>query len=272
MRQRFKVLRSTLVAASVLGAALASGFAAAASAAAPACDKPLYLTIDTGHMGVANQIADVLKRHGVHATFFLANERTQTDGGSLDNVWAPWWKARAAEGHAFGSHTYDHVYWKGDLPDGKFRVQPSAGPDNGKRSEWTAAQYCEELRRPATRFREMTGKTMLPLFRAPGGKTSPALLKAASACGFAHVGWTDAGFLGDELPSEKYPNAKLLERSLGAIRKNDILLMHLGIWSRKDPWAPTVLEPLIVGLQKKGFCFATLAQHPDYRDWLASHP
>jgi hypothetical protein len=24
---------------------------------------------------------------------------------------------------------------------------------------------------------------------------------------------------------------------------------HLGIWSRKDPWAPAVLEPLITGLK-----------------------
>jgi peptidoglycan/xylan/chitin deacetylase (PgdA/CDA1 family) len=40
---------------------------------------------------------------------------------------------------------------------------------------------------------------------------------------------------------------------------------HLGIWSRKDAWAPAVLEPLIQGLKQKGFCFATLRDHPDYR-------
>jgi peptidoglycan/xylan/chitin deacetylase (PgdA/CDA1 family) len=38
----------------------------------------------------------------------------------------------------------------------------------------------------------------------------------------------------------------------------------LGIWSRQDPWAPAVLEPLIVGLKAKGFCFATLREHPMY--------
>ena len=91
-----------------------------------------HLTFDTGHMGVAPLVADVLARHHVKVTFFLANERTLTDGASLDDQWAPWWKARAAEGHAFGSHTYDHVYWQGDLPDGKFRVKPSAGPQTGK--------------------------------------------------------------------------------------------------------------------------------------------
>ena len=105
----------------------------------------------------------------------------------------------------FGSHTYDHVYWQGDLPDGKFRVKPSAGPDTGKRQTWTAEQYCAEITRSAARFKQMTGKTMLPLYRAPGGKTSPALLRAAKACGYEHVGWAPAGFLGDELPSDKYP-------------------------------------------------------------------
>jgi peptidoglycan/xylan/chitin deacetylase (PgdA/CDA1 family) len=50
------------------------------------------------------------------------------------------------------------------------------------------------------------------------------------------------------------------------------LVAHLGIWSRQDPWAPTVLEPLIVGLKERGFCFATLREHPAYRDWIASQP
>jgi peptidoglycan/xylan/chitin deacetylase (PgdA/CDA1 family) len=31
-----------------------------------------------------------------------------------------------------------------------------------------------------------------------------------------------------------------------------------------------VLEPLIMGLKDKGFCFATLREHPGYRAWLAT--
>ena len=54
------------------------------------------------------------------------------------------------------------------------------------------------------------------------------------------------------------------------IKPGDILLAHLGIWSRKEIWAPEVLEPLIVGLKAKGFCFATLREHPAYRELLAS--
>ncbi len=224
-------------------------------------------------MGIAPLVADVLQRQQVRVTFFAANERTQEGDGSLGEHWAPWWKARAAEGHAFASHTYDHVYWRGDVPGQppQFRVQPSAGPDADRRFTWTAAQYCADIRRASQRLQALTGQAPLPLFRAPGGKTSPALLAAATACGYAHVGWAPAGFLGDELASERASNAALLAQALRNIRSGDILLAHLGIWSRKDPWAPAVLEPLLVGLKARGFCFRTLREHPDYAAWISVH-
>jgi len=250
---------------------LASCWVASAAVAQPACDKPVYLTIDTGHMGVANLVADVLKRQNVKATFFAANEKTQEGDGSLGDYWAPWWRARAAEGHEFASHTFDHVYWRGDVPGEppKFRMRPSSGPNAGKDFTWTTAEYCAEIDRSEQRLEQITGKKPLPLFRAPGGKTSPRLLAAAKSCGYEHVPWSAAGFLGDELPSEMASNQALLQKALRDIKTGDILLMHLGIWSRHDPWAPADLEPLITGLKARGFCFATLRDHPSYREWVA---
>lgn len=154
----------------------------------------------------------------------------------------------------------------------RFRVRPSAGPQTGREFTVTAQQYCEEIARSEARLKEITGQAPLPLFRAPGGKTSARLLQAAKRCGYAHVGWSPAGFLGDELPSERYSNAALLQQALERIRPGDILLAHLGIWSRKDPWAPAVLEPLIEGLKSRGFCFRTLRDHPEYQGWIAAHP
>jgi peptidoglycan-N-acetylmuramic acid deacetylase len=231
--------------------------------AAQACDQPVYLTFDTGHMAVAPLVAEVLQRHHVKVTFFLANERTRTGGSSLDDTWAPWWQARAAEGHAFGSHTWDHDVWLADTPAG-LRVKPTQGPQAGRVRVLDAAAYCAELQRPAERFAAMTGQRMGSVFRAPGGKTSPALLKAAQACGWTHAGWTDAGFLGDELPSDHFPNNQLLKKALRDVKAGDVLLAHLGIWSRQDAWAPAVLEPLIQGLKARGLCFATLREHPQY--------
>jgi peptidoglycan/xylan/chitin deacetylase (PgdA/CDA1 family) len=252
-------------------AACSLGVAAQGSGAAPAaCAKPLYLTFDTGHMGVAPLVAEVLKRQQVKVTFFAADEKTQAGGSSLGPEWAGWWKARAAEGHEFASHTLDHVYWRADLPGAevRFRVSPSQGPHAGQQFTWSTEQYCTQLRQAADRLHSYTGVRPLPLFRAPGGKTSVRLVAAAESCGYRHVGWAPAGFLGDELPSESHPNTALLSKALRDLRAGDILVAHLGIWSRKDPWAPAVLEPLIVGLKEKGFCFRTLREHPAYRDWI----
>lgn len=257
--------------ASRLIATLAVGAAVGAVAEAATCDKPVYLTIDTGHMEVAPLMADILKRQNVRVTFFAANERTKTGDGSLGESWAPWWKARAAEGHEFASHTWDHAYWRGDLPsvEPRFRIKPTAGPLEGREFTWDAKTYCAEIAHASQRLQDITGKKPLALFRAPGGKTSPKLLAAAKACGYEHVGWSPAGFLGDELPSETFSNDMLLKKALRDIRAGDVLLAHLGIWSRKDPWAPAVLEPLIVGLKEKGFCFETLREHPAYKAWIA---
>ncbi len=221
-------------------------------------------------MGVALLIADVLNRQDIKVTFFAANERTQEGDGTLGSHWASWWKARGAEGHEFASHTFDHAYWRADIAGSEpnFRIRPSSGPMQGKDLVWGARTYCEELDRSNNRLWELTDKKPLPLFRAPGGKTSPKLLAVARTCGYAHVGWAPAGFLGDELPSERFSNETLLAKALREIRAGDILMAHLGIWSRKDPWAPTVLEPLIVGLKAKGFCFQTMRQHPAYAAWI----
>ena len=270
---RHPTYRRLAVGALALTTALATSLAAGWARAAPPgdCKNPLYLTFDTGHMEVAPLIAQVLARHQVRVTFFAANERTQTGDGSLGNHWAPWWKARALEGHEFASHTYNHMYWRADLPEpGRFRMRPTAGAQVGQNLVLDTPAYCAELNQAAQRLQDITGQAPLPLFRAPGGKTSPQLLAAAKSCGYAHVAWAPAGFLGDELASEQFSNPALLNKALRDIRRGDILMAHLGIWSRKDAWAPAVLEPLITGLQAKGFCFETLRTHPAYRAWVGA--
>jgi peptidoglycan/xylan/chitin deacetylase (PgdA/CDA1 family) len=233
--------------------------------AAPACSGTIYLSFDTGSQSQAELVADTLRRHHAKATFFLANEKTVRGDYSLDPSWAPYWKMLRDEGHAFGSHTFDHVYAMRDLGQGRIEVRPQFGPQAGRKLAWTAADYCGELRRVDRRFRELTGAGLDPFWRAPGGKLTPATLAVGQACGYQHAGWAPAGFSGDELPSERVSNAALLKRALDGLRDGDIFVAHLGIWSRKDPWAPAVLEPLLSGLEQKGFCFATLRDHPDYR-------
>ncbi|MWL87613.1 polysaccharide deacetylase family protein [Cupriavidus sp. SW-Y-13] len=266
-------MRSLISRIAMLALASASAVALAAEPAhqAGACRAgTLYLTFDTGSMSQAELIARTLRKHHIRATFFLASEPTVNKDNSLDSTWASYWKSLAADGHAFGTHTFDHVYLR-SVREGKVTMRPQFGAQAGRDTVMTEASFCAELRRSAQAFQSMTGQQMVPLWRAPGGRTAPQTLAWAEQCGFKHVGWAPAGFLGDELSSEKFPNQALLDKALRDLRDGDITMAHLGIWSRKDPWAPAVLEPLITGLEKKGFCFATLREHPLYRNWIVQH-
>ncbi len=225
----------------------------AAGTANAACSATLYLTFDTGNMRHAELIAETLAKHKAKATFFVANEKTLHGDNALDPAWAAYWQARVAEGHAFGSHTWRHGSFRRDQDKlTQYRLM------DGKTENLDSDAICAEIRRPDNRFRELTGRTLDPLWRAPGGRTTPRTLKAAHACGYRHVGWAPAGFLGDELPSETYPNALLVGRALKNLKDGDIVMAHLGIWSRKDPFAPA-FDELLGKLEARGFCFATLA-------------
>jgi peptidoglycan/xylan/chitin deacetylase (PgdA/CDA1 family) len=244
-------------------AAAAILLAASGAAAAQQCRGHVYLTLDTGNMSHAEEIAAILRRQDVRATFFLANEKTPRSDHSLDPSWSAYWTARAEEGHAFGSHTWRHGRLIADEAAG-VRYRPQFGDGAGGTVTLTPAALCGELRRVDEAFAALAGRGLDAVWRAPGGYTTPKALAAAKDCGYAHVRWAEAGFLGDELPSEKYPNRELLARALRDIRDGDVLMAHLGIWSRKDPYAP-MLEPLITGLKERGPCFRTLREHPGYR-------
>mgnify|MGYP000005122507 CR=1 FL=1 len=224
------------------------------------CSGSVYLTIDTGHMEPAEEIAGILKKHDVKATFFLANEKTKLGPMSLDPAWSAFWKARVAEGHAFGSHTWQHHYFRGDVGD---KVNYVAwGAKSGQ--TLNQSQVCAEIRQSETAFKRMTGRSFDGIWRAPGGKLTPNTIRFAEACGYKHVEWSPAGFSGDELPSEKFPSDNLIKKQLRDIKKGDILLWHLGIWSRKEPLYPK-LETLIAGLKAKGLCFARITDNPRWK-------
>ena len=233
---------------------------------AMACGKPVYLTLDTGGMQSADLIAGILKKHQVKATFFLANEKTYRGDFSIDENWQGYWRARVAEGHAFGSHTLRHgrileTPSAASASADVIRYRPQFGADAGKLLHLTAKEFCAELRAVDQQFQKLTGRPLDPIWRAPGGFTNKNALQAAEVCGYTHIHWSPAGFLGDELASERYPNAQLLKNALRDIRTGDILMAHLGIWSRKETFAP-MLDPLIEGLKSKGFCFKTIIDRP----------
>jgi peptidoglycan/xylan/chitin deacetylase (PgdA/CDA1 family) len=269
VRKGYRIVRRALLLCGVLAA-----FAGQSSA----CTRVLYLTLDTGNMASAELIASILAKHQVKATFFLANEKTPEGNNSLDLRWRDYWRARVEEGHAFGNHTFDHVYFSpaagrprgpasgpaAESVDERFHARPQFGVHAGKTLHWNQAALCAELARVDQRFQELTGARLSGWWRAPGGRAPNEVHRAARECGYRHVHWAPAGFLGDELPSDRYPNIHLVSKALRDIRAGDILMAHLGIWSRREAYAPA-LDPLIEGLKAKGFCFRTLHEHPDFK-------
>ncbi|MCA3218715.1 MAG: polysaccharide deacetylase family protein [Burkholderiales bacterium] len=249
----------------LLGAALllVVGALSASAAHAQVCRGQVYLTLDTGSMRHAEEIAAILRKHDVKATFFLANEKTPRGDHALDPAWDGYWKARAEEGHAFGSHTWRHGRFLSDAAGGAVRYRPQFGAQASQTLMLAPQAVCEELRSVESAFRRATGGALDPVWRAPGGRTTTNALAAAQQCGFAHVHWAEAGFLGDELSSDTYSNAHLLQAALRNVRDGDVLMAHLGIWSRHEPFAP-MLDPLIAGLKQRGLCFRTLRDHPQF--------
>lgn len=235
-------------------AALAAPALACFFRPARAAGGTLYLTIDTGWMSEAEAIAVALAERRIKASLFLADERTFRGDTSLADGWADFWRARAGEGHAFGSHTMRHWYLRGDPAPARVTYQSY---DRRHTETLTEAEFCAELRAPEARLRAMTGRGFDPIWRAPGGRTTPNALRFAARCGLRHVGWTRNGFLGDELPSDRYPNRVLLARALAGIGDGDILLLHWGIRSRAEKFG-LVLPQLLDGLLARGFRFETL--------------
>ncbi len=228
-------------------------------AAETGCKGTVYLTLDTGQMAPAEEMAAILDKHHVKATFFIANEKTQRGDTALSPSWAEFWKARVAEGHAFGSHTWRHWMFRQDSGD-KVSYVPY-GAKTGDKLDRDGV--CAEIRKSEDAFKSMTGRGFDGVWRAPGGKITPNTIRFAESCGFKHVPWSAAGFSGDELPSEKYPSAQLIKTQIARIKDGDILLWHLGIWSRKDALYPH-LDELIVGLKAKGLCFARIIDSPQW--------
>lgn len=219
------------------------------------CRGHVYLSFDTGNMAQAEDIARVLREEKVKASFFVANEKTKRGDYSLDASWADYWRTLVADGHTFGNHTWHHWYARRDL-DSNTTLFVDGG---GREHRLTRDSYCAELRRSADAFEKMTGQRLAPMWRAPGGRTTHNSLRWAASCGYpVHVHWHEAGVLGDELASDTHPNERLLKRALRDIEPGTITLMHLGVWSRREPLVP-ILKPLIQGLKQRGLCFAPLA-------------
>jgi peptidoglycan/xylan/chitin deacetylase (PgdA/CDA1 family) len=118
----------------------------------------LALTFDDGPVPGTAELLDVLRRRGVHATFFVVGRNAQAHPDLLRRM--------VREGHVIGNHTLDHA----DL------------------TRLDAAGVRRELARTNAIVRRVTG-TAPTLLRPPYGATDRTVARVARSLGLAQVTW-----------------------------------------------------------------------------------
>ena len=188
-------------------------------------EKVIYLTFDAGYEnGNTAKILDALKKHGVHAAFFVVGNYLETSPELV--------KRMVEEGHIVGNHTYHH-------------------PDMSAISD--KASFQKELDSLATLYQEITGQELSHFYRPPQGKYSEQNLKLAQELGYQTVFWSLAyvDWYADNQPTAEQAYAKLLPR----IHNGAIVLLH-----STSSTNAAILDDLLSKWEDMGYRFAPLTE------------
>ncbi len=145
---------------------------------------------DAPHPMYEPLLLDLLRRNGVHATFFVIGRNARAYPYFVRDM--------TAQGHEVGNHTYHHV-----------RLPPLP-----------VAEATQEMVLASQVIQGITGKPVR-YFRPPGGDYTPATLRAAENLGLTTVFWTDD-------PGDfQNPGVDVLtERYTRTLRRGGIVLLH----------------------------------------------
>ena len=186
-------------------------------------EKVIYLTFDAGYEnGNTAKILDALKKHGVHAAFFVVGNYLETSPELV--------KRMVEEGHIVGNHTYHH-------------------PDMSKIS--TKESFQKELSDVEKIYREITGKEMTKFYRPPQGIYSTQNLSMARELGYHTFFWSLAyvDWYQDKQPTREEAFDKLLTR----IHPGAIVLLH-----NTSSTNGQILDELLTKWKEMGYTFGTL--------------
>ena len=184
------------------------------------------ITFDDGPNPVATPvILDVLRREGVHATFFVL--------GRHADRWPALVKRMADEGHQIGNHGYFHR----------------------KLHRRTPGYVRDDLTRGAAAIERASG-VRPRVFRAPHGFRNPWVTPIARSLGERTIGWS-LGVWDSARPGAH----EIVKRTLDGMRAGSILLLHDGDGYDADgdrTQTAAALPGIIAGLRERGFHFAVL--------------
>lgn len=188
-------------------------------------EKTIYLTFDCGYEnGNTEPILDALKKHDVHATFFVVGHFLETAPDMA--------KRMVTEGHTVGNHTYHHL----DM---------SAISDQ--------ETFQSEMDDVADLFYDITGTKLSSYYRPPQGKCNVKNLEMAQKMGYHTIFWSLAyvDWDQDKQPSHEEAFDKLTSR----VHPGAIVLLHNTSQTNGE-----ILDELLTRWEEMGYTFGALAE------------
>ena len=197
----------------------------------PAGDPPtIYLTFDDGPNPTATPaLLDVLRQHGVNATFFIIDKHLTAET-------APIVRRAFEEGHAVALHSHTRALMF-----------------------YRPARVSTTLQEAAARIEVMTGHAPCRAFRPHAGNRSITMLDGAGGAGYRVIGW---GWMLWDFNFFRAKTAKsLVPRLAKRASPGDIMVIHDG--HHQNPradrrYAVETVDALIPTLREKGFRFGTI--------------
>ncbi len=201
--------------------------------------KEIFLTFDGGSYAErADLILRILKKHNIKASFFLTGNFMKKFPGVVKKI--------VNDSHEVLNHTYSHPHLTTYEINGINNTLMTLNPEN----------VFGELYRAEKIFREITGKNMPFIWRAPYGEENKEIREWAARMGYVHVRWT-YDFLDWKSIRDYY---KRLEKFLKIKDKRGyILLLHLGSAQMDTAEYKIFLEKLINELEKEGYTFKKIS-------------
>lgn len=186
---------------------------------AESADRVVALTFDDGPDADSTpRVLDLLKRHGVRATFFVVGEQARQNPELIHRM--------VAEGHTVAGHSYYH------LPQSTL---------------WSSQRYTEELFRCNDVVARLTGLRMR-LYRPPFGVTNPPIARAVKNLGLIPVGWSVRS-----LDTVTKNSDRVVDRVMRGLRGGDVILLHDRLENSEE-----LLEKLLTALRTQHYTTATV--------------
>ncbi|TMV07402.1 polysaccharide deacetylase family protein [Paenibacillus thermoaerophilus] len=188
--------------------------------------RQLALTFDDGpDRRFTPQVLEVLKKHGVKATFFMIGSRVQAHSDVAKRV--------ADEGHVIGNHTFWH---------------PKLYSESLDRLRWEATET-DRVIEEAVGYKPK-------LFRAPYGGLTDEILQELGRMKYNVIGWSV-----DSLDWKQIPAETCIANVMKDVSPGGIVLMHSGgHWTEDLSGMVEALDRLIPMLRQDGYQFVTIPE------------